>query len=321
MKAIVCEDYGLPEVLTLKEVATPRPKEDEVMVRIRATTVSSADGRVRSASFPAGFRLAARLALGVLRPRNPILGQEFAGEVVAIGEKVTCFDVGDAVFGICAFGAYAEYRCIPERGAIAPKPTNLSYEQAAAIPFGAHTAIYFLRDRARVQAGEKVLIYGASGAVGTASIQLAKRLGAEVTAVCSAGNRELVNALGADHVVDYATEDFTRNGESYDIIMDAVGKTSFARCRRSLSEKGRFLIVSGDRVQFLHALVSPLLGDKRVIAGVASGRSDDLLFMKEIIEEGDYRAVIDRRYRLAEAVDAHRYVDQGHKKGNVVLTI
>jgi len=324
MKAIVYEKYGPPEVLQLKEVEKPTPKDDEILIKIYATTVTTADSNVRGFVFvPAGFGFLPRIMFGLRKPNKTILGTELAGEVKAVGKGVKIFKKGDQVFGMpgSSFGAYAEYICLPEEGALAIKPSNMTYEQAAAVPFGAHTALFFLRDKGNIQSGQKVLINGASGGVGTYAVQLAKYYRAEVTGVCSTTNLELVKSLGADKVIDYTKEDFTKNGETYDIIYDTVGKTSFSGCKNSLKQKGLYLAGAGGLQEFVQMGWTSMIGSKKVLAGQAPERKEDLIFLKELIEEGKIRSVIDRRYHLEEIVEAHHYVDKGHKKGNVVITV
>jgi NADPH:quinone reductase-like Zn-dependent oxidoreductase len=327
MKAIVYEKYGLPEVLQLKEVEKPTPKDNEVLIKIYATTVTTGDCNARGFVFiPPGLGPLARLMIGLRKPKKNILGTELAGEIEAVGKDVRLFREGDQVFGIDGngLGAYAEYKCMPEEGALAIKPANMTHEEAAAVPGGALTALFFLKDKGNIQSGQKVLINGASGSVGTAAVQLAKPFGAEVTGVCSTTNLEMVRSLGANKVVDYTQEDFTTSGETYDIILDTVvGKTSFSRCRNSLKQKGLYLAVAGGLQELIQMLWTSVIGSKKVIfgGGIACERKENLLFIKELIEAGKIKSVIDRRYPLEQIVEAHRYVDKGHKKGNVVITV
>ncbi|MFZ1238562.1 MAG: NAD(P)-dependent alcohol dehydrogenase [Anaerolineae bacterium] len=316
MKAIVYTKFGPPEVLHLQEVEKPTPKANEVLIKIYATAVTKEDPDMRASP---GFN-------GFLKPRNPILGQELAGEVEAIGRGVTRFKPGDQVFGIDSFGAYAEYKCMPENGALAIKPANLSYEEAASVPNGALTALPFLRDKGKIQSGQTVLIYGASGSVGAAAVQLAKYYRAAVTGVCSTSNLEWVKSLGADQVIDYTQEDFTENGKTYDIIFDTVGKRSFSECKGSLTDEGTYLTTVPTPAMMFQALWSAKGGRKKVkfaATGLrpASAKSKDLVFLTELIEAGKIKPVIDRCYPLEQMAEAHRYVEQGHKKGNVVITV
>ena len=316
MKAIVYTKFGPPEVLQLKEVEKPNPKANEVLIKIVATTVVKEDPDWRASR---GFN-------GFLKPRNPILGQELAGEVEATGRDVTRFKRGDQVFGLDMFGAYAEYKCMPENGALAIKPANISYEDAASIPNGSLTALPFLRDKGKIRSGQTVLIYGASGSVGAAAVQLAKYYGAKVTGVCSTTNLEWVKSLGADQVIDYTRENFTENGQTYDIIFDTVGKRSFSECKGSLTDEGIYLATVPTPVIMLQALWPAKSGSKKVkfvAAGLRPAREKikDLVFLTELIEAGMIKAVVDRYYPLEQVAEAHRYVEKGHKKGNVVITL
>jgi NADPH:quinone reductase-like Zn-dependent oxidoreductase len=318
MKAIVVTRYGSPDVLQLQKVEKPVPKDHEVLIRIYASSVSSGDSRIRRAD-----PFMVRLVYGFLRPKASILGNEFAGVVEAVGKDVSMFQPGDEVFGAAGFslGTNAEYISLPENGAITHKPVNISFAQAAAIPFGATAALYFLRNKANIQPGQKILINGASGSLGTAAVQLAKHFGAHVTAVNSKANAQLVRSLGADEVVDYTHEDFTQNGETYDFIFDTIGKLSFSKSKASLKANGLFLAAAGGLSTFFQAFRTSLHGGKKVVAGVVQGLQADLNFLRELIEAGRMRAVIDRTYPLEQTAEAHRYVDKGHKKGNVVIHV
>ncbi len=306
--------------MQLKEVEKPIPKESEVLIKIHATTVTSADLRIRKADpFPIRF------FYGLIRPKNnTILGSELAGEIEAVGKNVKRFKVGDPVFGGTgiSLGANAEYTCLPEEGAIAIKPTNMTDEEAAAIPFGATTSLFFLRDKGKIQSGQEVLIYGASGALGMAAVQLAKFFGAQVTGVCSTAKLELVKSLGADKVIDYTKEDFTQSGKTYDIIFDTSGKSPFSGCLSSLKTNGLYLrAVHINLSPILRGLWTSITSSKKVIGGVAIERKEDIIFLKELIESGRMKSIVDRCYPLEQTAEAHRYVEQGHKKGNIVITV
>lgn len=322
MKAIVYERYGPPEVLQLKEVEKPTPKDNEVLIKTHATTVTSGDWRVRSLNVPAGFGLIMRLVFGVTRPKQPILGTELAGVVESVGKDVRKFKVGNQVFVFsdAAMGCHAEYKCMLEDGAMALKPANLTYEEAAALSFGGTTALNFFR-RGKLQSGEKVLVNGASGGVGTAAVQLAKHFGADVTGVCSTANVELVRSLGASHVIDYTKEDFTQNGETYDVIVDTAGTAPFSRSKASLKGRGRLLMVLGGLLDMLRIPWVSMTSSKKIIAGPAAGRAEDLRFLAGLAEAGEFKPVIDRCYPFEQIAEAHSYVDTGRKKGNVIITL
>jgi NADPH:quinone reductase-like Zn-dependent oxidoreductase len=324
MRAVVYDRYGPPEVLRLEEVERPVPKDDEVLIKIHATAVTRADCATREANRRSGLlvTLISRLISGLRRPKQRILGSELAGEVEAVGAAVREFAVGDRVFGSTGFrfGAYAEFICVPESARIAHIPRGMSFEEAAAITDGGLNALWCLR-LAELQQGSRVLIYGASGAIGTSGVQLSKYFGADVTAVCSTKNLELMRTLGADRVIDYTQEDFTKNGQTYDVIFDAVGKHSFRRCKGSLKRGGKYLATDGLENLIL-ALWTSRVGDKKVIFQIPPRYTkQDVLFLKELIEVGKYRAVIDRCYPLEDVVEAARYVETEQKTGNVVLTI
>ncbi|MFN8420627.1 MAG: NAD(P)-dependent alcohol dehydrogenase [Anaerolineae bacterium] len=322
MKAIVATNYGSPEVLKLTEVANPVPNDNEVLVKIHATTVTAGDARVRSFIVPRSAWLPARLTLGLTKPRKAIPGMVLAGEVAAVGTKVTRLKVGDQVYAydITRLSTYAEYAVVPEASALALKPVSSSFEDAAAIPFGAITALYFLR-KGKIRSGQRVLIYGASGAVGTAAVQLARHFGATVTAVTSTSNIDMVKSLGADRVIDYTSEDFTSRAETYDIIFDTVGKSSLADCLRVLKDKGIYLQAVAGPAQLIQMAWASMTSGKTLIGGTAVPTTEDLQEITRLVEAGQFRAVIDRCYPLEQMVEAHRYVDQGHKKGNVVITV
>lgn len=304
MKAIICTKYGPPEVLQLKEVEKPSPKNNEVLIKIFATAVTASDCIVRGFKVPIIFWIPMALAVGFPKPRQPILGIVLAGEVESVGKDVKTFTKGDQVFGwdlFPAFGGYAEYKCMPEEGMLVIKPTGVNYEEAAAVPYGGLLALHYLK-KGNIQSGQKILIYGASGAVGTSAVQLARYFGAKVTGVCSATNLELVKSLGADTVIDYTKEDFTNRGEFYDFIFDAVGKRKSTKIefKKALTQNGKFISVDD---------------------GHPKHHIEDLILLKELVEAGQIKPVLDRCYPLEQMVQAHRYVDKGHKKGNVVITV
>ena len=322
MKAVVCTKYGPPDVLELKEIEKPTPKDNEVLVRIYAATVTTGDCEIRRFEMPIWLWLPARIGFGLRGPRKKILGQELAGEIESVGKYVKLFRKGDQVFARTGFGlgAYAEYICLSEEGMLAIKPANITYEEAAAVPMGGLTALHYLR-KGNIQRGHKVLINGASGSIGTLAVQIANYFGAEVTGVCSTRNVDMVRSIGADHVIDYTQEDFTKSGEIYDIIFDVVGKSSFSPSLRSLKKNGLYLLANPGLSQMVRGRWTSIRSGKKVIAGTASEKIEDLLFLKDLIEAGKIKTVIDRHYPLEQTSEAHRYVEKGHKKGNVVITV
>lgn len=323
MKAAIYTNYGPPEVVQVKEVAKPSPKAKEVLIKIHAATVASGDTRMRGLRLPTGFGPFGRLMFGIFHPRDPILGTDLAGEIESVGTLVTKFKPGDKVFATTGMsaGCHAEYRCMEEDAAIALIPSNISYEDAAAIPFGGMTALTFLRGKANIQTRENVLIIGASGAVGSAAVQLAKSFGAKVTGVCSTANIELVRSIGADTVIDYTKEDFTKNGEMYDIVLDSIGIASFFNCKNSLSAKGRLLLVAAGLPEMLSIPWISLTSSKKVMAGPASENAEDMRFLADLAESRKFKAVIGQRFPLERISEAHALVDTGHKIGNVLITM
>jgi NADPH:quinone reductase-like Zn-dependent oxidoreductase len=329
MKAIVYTQYGSPDVLELKEVEKPTPQDNEILVKVHATTVNYGDLIARNFknvspqefNMPSFFWLPARLSFGFNKPKNPILGSEFAGEIEAIGSDVRQFKKGDPVFGYLGqrMGAYAEYLCMPETGTVALKPVNMSYAEATAVPYGAIMALNLLK-KANLQPGQKVLINGASGAIGSAAVQLAKYNGAEVTGVCGTPRLAYVKALGAGKVIDYTQTDFTQSGETYDLIFDILGKSSFSRCKKVLTENGRYLLASFKIKQLIQMLWTSFVGNQKVICALSSEKAEDLTFIKELVEAGHFKSILDRCYPLDQAAEAHRYVESGRKQGNVVIT-
>ncbi|PUB13678.1 NAD(P)-dependent alcohol dehydrogenase [Yoonia sediminilitoris] len=323
MQAYTYKEYGAPEVLHIIELPTPTPKADEVLIKVKATTVSAGDWRARSMTMPAGMGLIGRLVFGIFGPRKGILGTELSGVIEAVGANVTNFRPGDAVIAFPGggFGAHAEFITMPATGKLVPKPDTLRFEEAAAIPFGATTAYDFLINKAKLQSGEKVLVNGASGATGSACVQIAKHFGAEVTAVCSAANADLVRSLGADHVIDYRAKDFTADGPCYDMVVDTVGNAPWHRTRHALVPKGRMVMIAGSASDMLFGAIKARLRGKQLIGGVASESGEILGKVVELAAQGHYKPVIDRCYDFSHMVDAHRHVDTGHKKGNVVVTV
>jgi NADPH:quinone reductase-like Zn-dependent oxidoreductase len=330
MKAVVYTKYGSPEVLHLTEVEKPTPKDNEVLIHVRATPVNIGDlwarnfkrFTPRNFSMPGPLWLPARIAFGWNKPKVNILGSEFSGDVEAVGKDVTQFRKGDPVFGYRGqkMGANAEYLTMPEDGLVTHKPTNLTYEEAATVPYGSLTALNLLR-KVNIQPGQKVLINGASGGIGSYAVQLAKYYGAEVTGVCGTPRMEFVKVLGADHVIDYTREDFTKNGETYDLIFDVMNKSSFARCENSLTPKGRYLLASFKMKQLFQMLWTSRSDGKKVICALSSETPDDLRLIRKLVEEENIRTVIDQCIPLEQAADAHRYIESGHKKANVVLVV
>ena len=317
MKAIVNTQYGEPEVLQLKEVEKPSPKDNEILLKIKATAVNSGDWRLRKAE-----PFAVRLFLGLTKPKIHILGSVFSGEVESVGKDVTRFKVGDEVFGHTdmRFGAYAEYKCIPENGSLALKPSSLTHEEAAVIPFGGTTALHWMR-KVKIKTGQKILINGASGAVGTAAVQLAKFFGAHVTGVCSTANIDLVKSIGADHVIDYTKEDFTKSGVTYDIILDTVNTLSFSDCLKSLHKNGSLILSAAGLSDMVRGLWTTMTSSIKVFTGVISHNAEDIIFLKNLIETNKFKSVIDIIYPLEKMADAHAYVEKGHKKGNVAIAL
>ena len=322
MKAIIWTKYGSPDVLDFKEIEKPTPRDDEVLIRVVAATVFAGDCEMRGFDFPLSFWLPLRIMFGLRRPRAKILGQELAGEIEAVGNEVTQFRKGDEVFAPTdrKFGAYAEYKCLRGTHPMAIKPANMSCEEAATVPTGGLNALHFLR-KGNIQSGQKVLINGAAGSIGTYAVQIAKVLGAEVTAVDSARKLDMLRSIGADHVIDYTQEDFTQNGKTYDVIVDVVGKSSFSRSVRSLKQNGRYVLGNPRFSGMIKGLWTSMTSSKKVIIALAPYRTEDLIFLKELIEAGKIKSVIDRRYPLEQVADAHRYVETGQKAGHVVISL
>lgn len=322
MKAIVCIKYGPPDALQLREVEKPTPRDNEVLIRVHAATVLAGDCELRSLNVPLMFQLLLRIGFGFTGPRRKVLGQELAGEIESVGRDVKSFGKGDQVYAFTGFrlGAYAEYDCLPEKGLIAEKPANMAYEEAAAVPAGGLHALYFLR-KANIQYGQNVLVNGAGGSVGTFAVQLAKSSGAEVTAADGTAKLDMLRSIGADHVIDYMKTDFTASGETYDVVFDVVGKASFSGCMRSLMQEGYYLLGNPGMSQQIRGLWASRNRAKKVIGGNLLYRAEDLIYLKELIEAGKLRSIIDRRYPLEQVAEAHMYVDTGQKKGSVVITV
>ena len=327
---MICTQYGPPDVLQLQEVEKPALKDHEVLIRNHASSVNYGDLMARNFkgisprefNMPFLFWLIAKVSFGLEKPNITILGSEFAGEIEAVGNVVKKFKPGDQVFGYLGqrMGTYSEYFCMSESGVLAIKPANMSYEEAAVVPYGAIMALNLLR-KAAIQPGQKVLINGASGGIGSAAVQIARYFGAEVTGVCATPRIEFVKSLGAKRVIDYSKEDFTQNGETYDLIFDILGKSSFSRCKHSLKPNGRYLLASFKMKQLLQMLWTSFSGNQKVICAIAPGSLEDLNSVRELIEAGEIKALIDRRFPLEQASEAHRYVETGLKKGNVVITM
>lgn len=322
MKAIVFTKYGPPDVLQLREVEKPTPKENEVLIKVHAATVTTGDCEIRGFKFPMLFWLPLRIVLGFIKPRKLILGQELAGEIEAVGKKVTRFKKGDKVFAatLLSFGAYAEYICLPETHPIVFKPAKMTYEEAATVPTGGINGLHFIR-KANVQSGQKVLINGAGGSIGTYALQIAKNIGAEVTCVDRTEKLEMLRSIGADHVIDYKQEDFTKSGKTYDHIIDVVGKSSFSGSIRSLKPNGRFVLGTLTFLGMIGGLWISMTSNKRVLYEMANYKTEDFEILKKLIEAEKIKPVIDKRYPLDKIVEAHTYVESGLKKGNVIITL
>lgn len=323
MKAVVCEKYGTPEVLRVTEVDKPVPRDNEVLVKVTATTANAADARIRGAVFPSIFNFPVKLAMGFKGPRKKVLGVELAGTIEAIGKNVTQYKVGDEIFASsgAAFGTYAEYICLPEKAVMATKPRNMSFEEAAAVPHCALAALHYLK-KGNVGTGQKVMIYGASGGIGTYAVQIAKAFGAKVTGVCSTANVKLVKELGADEVIDYTKDELSNAGTNYDVIFDTIGKAPIKQCVNLLEEGGMYLsAVHLELSRIIEGIKLSIKSSKKVIGGVAPYTVENLNFLKSLIEEGKLKAAIDKTFTLEQIREAHAYVDTGHKKGHVVIRI
>ncbi|HPS30615.1 MAG TPA: NAD(P)-dependent alcohol dehydrogenase [bacterium] len=329
MKSVVCTKYGPPEVLQIKEVEKPVPKNNEVLIRVHAASVNYGDLIARNFkdvtpskfNMPMLLWIISKLVFGLRKPRIKVLGSEFSGEIESIGVNVKKFKQGDKVFGYLGanMGAYAEYICLPETGCLAIKPENMTYNEAAAVSYGAIMALPLLK-KVNLKPGQKILINGASGSIGSAAVQIAKHFGAEVTGICGTPRLEFVKTLGADKVIDYTKEDFTQNGEKYDVIFDILGKSSFSQNKNSLNENGIYLLASFKTKQLFQMLLTSISGGRKVICSIAPGSLNDLILVKELIEEGKIKTIIDKRFPLEQTAEAHRYVEEGNKKGSVVIT-
>jgi NADPH:quinone reductase-like Zn-dependent oxidoreductase len=323
MKAIIWTKYGPPEVLELREVPKPTPKDNEILIKVHAATVAAGDTEIRDLRLPFKYRILLRLVLGIARPKRvKIPGIEVAGKIEAVGSDVKRLKEGDEVFGITgfSFGAHAQYVCLPEKMAITIKPSNMSYDEAASSVIGGMESLHFLR-AANIQSGQKVLIYGSSGSIGTAAVQVAKYLGAEVTGVCSTNKMEMVRSLGADSIIDYTKEDYTKDDKTYDVIFDTIGKSDFSGSVRILKKGGVYLLANPQGFQKFKGRLVSLTTGKKVYFKLTKYKTEDLDFLRQLIEQGKFRSVIDRRYPLEEIVEAHRYVEKGHKAGNVVIKV
>ncbi len=329
MKSVVCTKYGPPEVLQIKEVEKPVPKNNEVLIRVHAASVNYGDLIARNFkdvtpskfNMPMLLWIISKLVFGLRKPRIKVLGSEFSGEIESVGVNVKKFKQGDKVFGYlgAGMGAYAEYICLPETGCLAIKPENMTYNEAAAVSYGAIMALPLLK-KVNLKPGQKILINGASGSIGSAAVQIAKHFGAEVTGICGTPRLEFVKTLGADKVIDYTKEDFTQNGEKYDVIFDILGKSSFSQNKNSLNENGIYLLASFKTKQLFQMLLTSISGGRKVICSIAPGSLNDLILVKELIEEGKIKTIIDKRFPLEQTAEAHRYVEEGNKKGSVVIT-
>lgn len=324
MKAIIHTKYGSPDELQLQEVEKPVPMDNEILVKIFATTVTTSDCNVRNFTFvPKLFKPMSRIMFGFKKPKKKILGIEYAGEIEAVGKNVNLFKIGDKVFGTpeLALGSHAEYICVPENSAVVIKPDNMTWEEAATLPLAGGTALYFIKDLGKIQSGQSVLINGASGAIGTFSVQLAKYYDANVTAICSSANFEMVKTLGADSVIDYTKDDFTQNGKSYDVIFDVVGKLSYSKCKNSLKKEGVYLVNLIELPELIQMIWTSLRKGKKAKGGMATTKSEDLVFLNKLYGTGKIKSIIDRRFPLEQIAQAYAYVETGHKKGNVVITV